>query len=126
MAYLCRVAQEGIGIGVQTDELKLLEYDTTNQLGQLWVVLDILNVCPHLCSRVPEPHGINISGNNKCAVFLWEYGGIQSVGETVLEHLPQLGRDRQQSGVHLLYLLLHSPAGEATLLHGRAVIECIR
>ena len=125
MALLIGIVHKGIGIGIKTNKFQLLKDDTLDKFGQFGIVLDIRDICPHLCTRISQPHGINVACDDKSLVTIGEHCGIQSVGETVLEHLPQLWRNCHQCLMHLLNLLLYSLAGKTAFLNRQAMIECV-
>ena len=97
---------EGVGIGVDVDALELAVDDAGQHLLQLRVFVSQLYVGPYLGTRVAQPHGVDVAGVYKGVVVAVEvYGGVERVGETVLEHPGEAGVGEQ--GLHPFDLFLY-------------------
>ena len=91
-----RTVVEGIGIGIDADALELAVNNACYHVLQLLVAVGELDIGPYLGSGVAEPHGMDIAGINESIVaaigiLAVVHGGIEGVGEAVLEHPCELG-----------------------------------
>ena len=84
--------EECVGVGIEFDALELAADNARQHAAQVLVLIGQLEIGPHLRTGVAEPHGMDISGVDKCVglpVFLVLAemdGGVQRVGKAVSEH----------------------------------------
>ena len=118
LVVLHRSHVECVGVGVDVDALELSEDDAANHLAQLFVLVGILDVWPHLRTAVAEPHGMYVACIYKGVVLAVEVGcGVDGIRETVLEHPCQIGVALEEF-LHFLYLLLYGIRYEEAFVHG--------
>ena len=118
--------EEGIGIGIQADELHLPSDHSTKHLSELRILACQSHVRVDLSSRVSQPHRSNITGVDKgvrlSLLIVTEVNRrIECIGEAIPHHPPQL-RIRQP-GLCLPDHSLHSVRAEESLLHGRTLAD---
>ena len=113
---------EGVGVGVNQHAFHLAVDDARNKGLQVLILLHKGKVRPHLRGAIPQPHGVDIAGNNEgvgLSVLLGEvYGTVERVGEAVAEEPGYLlvGNLR----LHLLDGTLDGRARKVALLLGYA------
>ena len=109
---------ESIGIRVDIDTLELTFDNAGQHFFQFRVFVGKLHVRPYLCTRIAQPHGVNVTRINKRIIFTVKMNSsIQCVRETVFEHPCQAGI-RQQL-LDMRNLLFHS-------LRDKQTFRCFR
>ena len=97
----CGAVVVSVGVGVDVDAEELTADDAFEHLFQLRALVGQLDVGPDLCTRIAQPHGMDVAGVDEgvgfSVAFAVVYGGVQRVGEAVFEHPGQFG-----VGEHLL------------------------
>ena len=123
-----RTVVESVCIGVDVDELELAAYSALHHCLKLGVFVGKLHIRPYLRSRVAEPHGVDVAGIHECIVLAIltlavMYGGVDSIGETVLEHPCKLLV--LELLLHLGDFFLDGLRLEETVFGSRAIGFCI-
>ena len=118
--------EEGIGIGIQADELHLPSDHSTKHLSELRILARQSHIRVDLSSRVSQPHRSNITcvdkGVRLSLLIVTEVNrSVKRIGEAIPHHPPQL-RIRQP-GLCLPDHSLHSVRAEESLLHGRTLTD---
>ena len=114
---------EGVGVGIYEDASGLTVDDPPDELPEARVLLHEGQVRPHLGRGVPEPHGLDVPGDDE-GVGLPVQGaevhrGVQGVGEAVGEEPGHL-RVRHVGG-HPPNGLLHRRGDEPALARRRSL-----
>ena len=85
---------ESIGVRILINAQKLTANDSFEHRLQLRIIVGKLYVRPYLCTRVAQPHGMDVARIDKSVRFTVQHtevhGGIQCIWETVLEHPGQI------------------------------------
>ena len=122
-----RSVVERVGIRVDVDAAELSPDDAAQHAPKGLVVVGKAHVGPHLGTRIAQPHGVNVARIDKRVVVAVGRlaivdGGLQRVGEAVLEHPSQL-RIVLEQPFHLLDLPLYGFGTEQALFHRRTLGE---
>ena len=120
-----RVAVEGVGVGVETDVVKLPQDNALDHFLQVFVFVGKLQVGPYLCSGIPPPHRMDVTRVDKgvggsVAVLGVVHGGVKGVGEAVLKHPGQIRAVLEQF-LHLPDLLFDDVRPEESFFGCRAL-----
>ena len=108
---------ECIRIRIKADTFELAENHSCNQFSQILVLIDHWKIRPDLCSRVPEPHGGDVTGIDKCVILPDRMNGsVQCVRKTIGEHPPELVVCKQ--GCDFIDLGLDSLGHKESVLRG--------
>ena len=112
-----RLLVEGVGVGIDVDTLQLSSYHAAYHLLHLRVSLGKLYVGPHLCCRIAQPHGMYVARIYERVLLavalagVVMHGGVERIGEAVLEHPCQSGVLTDKT-LHLTNLLLYGVRDE--------------
>ena len=119
---------EGIGIGIDVDAPGLSMNHTQQHVLHPCIIIGKLYIREYLSRRVAQPHGMNITCDDKgiwfTIPFLMLTGGIQRIGETVFEHPSQFWV--LQLSLGFPDSLFDSLRGELPFIRSRTLAHIIR
>ena len=127
-----RLFVECVGVRVDVDTLHLSSYHTAYHLLHLRVCLGKLYVWPNLCCRIAQPHGMYVARIYERVLLavalsgVVMHGGVERIGEAVLEHPCQSGVLTDKT-LHLTNLLLYGVRDEEAVgfLRSLAGVACV-
>ena len=123
LAVGVRFEVERVGVGVEADAAELPQNRAAHHFLQFRVLVDELHIGPHLCTRVAQPHRVDVARIDEGVVVARCVGVMhrrfECVREAVAEH-PRQFRVGFQQFLHLLDFLVNHFRAKQSVFFGRS------